>query len=52
MQLELEEMHGKALELRVQAAIAKNRLVRLDSPILFGKMNALKDALLQQLNEA
>ena len=51
MQLELDEMHGKALELRVQAAIAANRLIRLDSPILFAKMDALKESLQQLLNE-
>lgn len=51
LQLELAEMQYKALELRVQAAVAANRLVRLDNPILLAKMDALRDAILEQIRQ-
>lgn len=51
LQIEIAAMEMKALQLRVQAATASNRLVRLDSPIVFGRLAALKEELLQQINE-
>ena len=51
MRLDLEAMHLQALELRVQAAIAGNRLVRLDNPVIAAKMASLHESLLEMLLE-
>lgn len=41
MNLELNNMHAKTLELRVKTAILGNRFVRLDNPIIMAKTKAL-----------
>lgn len=51
MRLELEAMHFQTLELRVQAAIAGNRAVRLDNPIVAARMASLRESLLEMLRE-
>ena len=51
MRLELEAMHFQTLELRVQAAIAGNRAVRLDNPIIAARMASLHETLLELLQE-
>ncbi len=51
MRLEAEEMQAKMLELRVQTAINANRLVRLDNPIVFSRLDTLQaelEALMQE----
>ena len=42
MLLEVQHMHVEVMECRVDIGISKNRLTRLDSPIVHDKLKALK----------
>ena len=39
---EAEKMHDEALELKVAVAIVGNRMIRLDNPIISGRLSAMK----------
>lgn len=42
MFLECQKMHDEVLEVKVQAAITSNKLLRIDNPIMNDKLASLK----------
>ena len=42
MVLDLEEMHEKIMELRLQQAMTSNKLARLDAPSIWERVEAAK----------
>lgn len=47
---ELNRMNQQLLEVRVQAAVASTRLVRLDNPILAARLESLKSGMLELMH--
>ena len=52
MLLEAENLFDHVLELKLQTAIASNRLIRLDNPIVNDKLASMHQQLMTVINES